>query len=254
MGEMLQILQQIKNTLKLTALTLFHLLFFITILPNEKKYFLRFCAFCFPFFIFPAAWFSSIWLSTEQTWIFPGFTSHYRWSYPIDLLYRKHYISKKGNNVALRLALQLGSSFSANETSENQSLGTNISLHNYHVSVGKERQIPVSKKIQSYFGVDFGAGFSNSSVKPMQDDVNSGFVKSSQDAVNVSSTGFLGFKYHISPNFSIGAETALSVYYSHTSTTRTFESNTDIGTSKSSFDNLGLRMDHIRSVRFAYHF
>lgn len=175
-------------------------------------------------------------------------------SYPFDLLYRKHYISKKGNNVALRLALQLGSSFSANETSESQSLGTNLSSHNYHISVGKERQIPVNKSILSYFGVDFGAGYSNSTVKPMQDDVNSGFVKSSHDGVNFSSTGFLGFKYHISSNFSIGAETALSVYYSHTSTTRTFESNIDIDASKSSHNNFGLRMNHIRSIRFAYHF
>jgi len=175
-------------------------------------------------------------------------------SHPFDLLYRKHYISKKGNDVALRLALQLGSSFSANETSESESLGTNISLHNYHISVGKEKQIPVSKNIQSYFGVDFGAGYSNSAVKPLQDDLNSGFVKSSQNAFNFSSTGFLGFKYHISPNFSIGAETALSVYYNHTSTTRTFETNTDIDTSKSTNDNLGLRMNHIRSIRFAYHF
>ena len=175
-------------------------------------------------------------------------------SYPFDLLYRKHYSSKKGNNVALRLALQLGSSFSANETSESQSLDTNISSHNYHVSVGKERQIPVNKNILSYFGVDFGAGYSNSAVKPRQDNADPGFVKSSHDSVNFSSTGFLGFKYHISPNFSIGAETALSVYYNHTSTTRAIESNTAIDTGKSSHDNFGLRMNHIRSIRFAYHF
>lgn len=176
-------------------------------------------------------------------------------SYPFDLLYRKHYLSKKGNNVALRLALHLGNSFSANETSENQNVGTKISSHNYHVSVGKERQITVNRNILSYFGVDFGAGYSNSSTKPIQDgDANPGFMKSSHDGVNFSSTGFLGFKYHISSNLSIGAETALSIFYNHTSITRTFEPNTDIGASKSSHDNFGLRMNHIRSIRFAYHF
>lgn len=175
-------------------------------------------------------------------------------SNPVNLLYRKHYISKKGNDVGLRLGLQVGSSLAIGYTSDNQSNDMNIKSHNYHLSIGKERQIPMSKNILSYYGVDFGTRYSSFKSTPATDDPDVTPFQSTHSTFDFSSTGFLGVRYHLSPWFSIGAETALSLYYNFSSTTRTFTYPQDISTTKQTYDNLGLRMDPVRSIRFAYHF
>lgn len=175
-------------------------------------------------------------------------------SHPVSLLYRKHYISGQGNNVGLRLGLNVGNNFSVSNTSDNQTPTLNVQSHNYSISIGKERQIPVYKNILSYYGVDFGAGYSTHRNFPTNTDPDATIVKSKSNNFDFSSTGFLGFKYHTSSRFPLGAETALAVSYNHNSITDTFEASNSITKNKSAYNNIGLRMHHIRSLRFAYHF
>lgn len=175
-------------------------------------------------------------------------------NYPSNLLYRKHYVSKKGNNVAFRAGANLGSSFSTVENDGGLSNSTNRQSQNLNVYVGKERQKTFHKRIIGFYGLDFGTGFSRSVTDLELTDPNIPnqlpFTQTSS-SFNIFSEGFLGMRYHLSKHFSISAETSVHASYYLSSYERT---NGDVEIPKTKIAGFNLNVSPLRAVRFAFHF
>jgi hypothetical protein len=174
-------------------------------------------------------------------------------NYPSDLLYRKHYISKNGKPVALRVGAMLNSNF---VNTDNLGGNPNISQSEHvriNLFMGKEWQKAIQTRILGYYGVDFGIGYSESYIAVRTDDPNSNFQPMNQSitGVNFHAIGFLGMRYHISRHFSISTETSLVAGYNHTVQENSFADDSRPGTVNKNF-NLG--MVPLRAVRFAFHF
>jgi hypothetical protein len=174
-------------------------------------------------------------------------------NYPGDLLYRKHYISKNGKNVALRVGAMVNANFGSTENlggNPNSSENQNVRLNLY---IGKEWQKTIQKKIIGYYGLDFGVGYSETYLAIDTDDNNPNFAPLNQSSfgLHVNATGFLGVRYHISKHFSLSTETALLAGFNHHIQENSFAGVSSPNTVNNNF-NFG--MMPLRAVRFAFHF
>jgi hypothetical protein len=84
-------------------------------------------------------------------------------NYPASLLYRQHYISKKGNNVAFRLGADLFGNVSSTDNSGSVTEAIDRNNQGINVYIGKEWQKQIHSRIIGYYGADFNLGFSRSS-------------------------------------------------------------------------------------------
>jgi hypothetical protein len=167
--------------------------------------------------------------------------------YPSNLLYRNHYVSKNGKNVALRLGAILNANFSSNQNDDGTQNDLNRNNQGINVYVGKEWQKTFHPRILGYYGVDFGVGFSrNASNNP-----NQGNSSMNSTSFGLNSTGFLGLRYHFSKHFSVSAETSAALNF-HTGTT-TIE-RPDVPTINENYNSVGLSMSPLRAIRFSFHF
>lgn len=174
-------------------------------------------------------------------------------NYPSSLMYRKHYISKKGNNVALRLGAIINSSFGSTDnlggsinTAQKQSFGIDL-------FAGKEWQKTIHRNIIGYYGMDLGIGYSSSSLEMNPVNNSSGDVSSIENTsgFRANAIGFLGMRYHISKHFSVSAETSLLAGYNYFSRESSFGGE---GNPILVDHNFNISMMPLRAIRFAFHF
>ncbi|MCL6259039.1 hypothetical protein M3O96_08075 [Aquiflexum sp. TKW24L] len=167
--------------------------------------------------------------------------------YPSNLLYRNHYVSKNGKNVALRLGANLNANFSSNQNDDGNQNDLNRNNQGINVYVGKEWQKTFHPRIIGYYGVDFGAGFGRNEIRNTYQSTNT--INST--SFNLNSIGFLGLRYHFSKHFSVSAETSASLNF-NTGTNRI--ERPDVPTINENFNSVGLSMAPLRAVRFSFHF
>jgi hypothetical protein len=167
--------------------------------------------------------------------------------YPSNLLYRNHYVSKNGKNVALRLGATLNSNFTSTQADGVNQIDVNTNQQGINIFVGKEWQKTFHTRIIGYYGVDFGAGFGRNEIRNAFQGDN--VINSS--SFNLNSTGFLGLRYHFSKHFSVSAETSAALNF-NTGTNRTEMPN--VPTVNENYNGVGLSMSPLRSIRFAFHF
>ncbi|MCS4433365.1 hypothetical protein [Aquiflexum gelatinilyticum] len=167
-------------------------------------------------------------------------------NYPSSLLYRNHYVSENGKNVALRLGAIINADFSS--TTGTGSLNDlNRNNQGINLYVGKEWQKTFHPRIIGYYGVDFGAGFGRNEIRNTYQGNNT--INST--SFNLNSTGFLGMRYHFSKHFSLSAETSVALNF-NTGTNRIERPN--FPTINENFNSVGLSMSPLRAIRFAFHF
>jgi hypothetical protein len=171
--------------------------------------------------------------------------------YPSNLLYRNHYVSKNGKNVALRLGAQLNADIGSSENESGNLNTVNRDNQRLNIHVGKEWQKIFQKKIIGYYGIDFGAGFSRSLFDVQPNDPNQLQYSQKSTFYNLNSTGFLGMRYHFSKHFSVSAETSAMLNF-NTGTTKTTTPN--VYENESNISGVGLSMSPLRAIRFAFHF
>lgn len=174
-------------------------------------------------------------------------------NYPASLLYRQHYVSKNGKNVALRFGAQLNANIASteNSTSAPDPDLVDRNYQNLNFFVGKEWQKQIQSRIIGYYGADLNLGYSRSSFNVTPGSTNQNDFTNKDNSYNIGTVGFLGMRYHFSKHFSVSAETGASLsFYSSTSETN---SNTDAA-SKSKLNSLGFGMMPLRAIRFAFHF
>jgi hypothetical protein len=173
-------------------------------------------------------------------------------NYPSSLLYRQHYISKNGKNVALRLGAQLGANVSSTEI-QNNSQGSQVVGRNHqslYVFVGKEWQKQFHPRIIGYYGADLNFGLSRSLSKVNASPSNPSEIINRDHSISIGTIGFLGMKYHFSKHFSVSAETGASLSFN--SWKSDASSNNNVAVNQS--NNLSLGMIPLRAIRFAFHF
>jgi hypothetical protein len=171
--------------------------------------------------------------------------------YPSNLLYRNHYVSKNGKNVALRLGAYLNADVSSSENEGGNLNNTNRDNQGINIYIGKEWQKTFHPKIIGYYGIDFGTGFGRSSFDVQPNDPNLIPYSQKSTSFNLNSTGFLGMRYHFSKHFSVSAETSIILNFN--TGTNTFI-RPDIEDSESNFSGVNLSMSPLRAVRFSFHF
>ncbi|TVP45318.1 MAG: hypothetical protein EA341_15345 [Mongoliibacter sp.] len=172
-------------------------------------------------------------------------------NYPSNLLYRQHYVSKKGNDVAFRLGARIGASISSTES--DNSTPENISRNNQNFSVflGKEWQKQIQSRIIGYYGVDLELGYGRFYFDASNTTDGRVFTNQVDNFFNIGTIGFLGMRYHFTQHFSVSAETAANLNYSNSRFEGTFENNVN-NTQRT--NSLGLSMIPLRAIRFAFHF
>jgi hypothetical protein len=168
-------------------------------------------------------------------------------NYPSSLLYRNHYVSENGKNVALRLGAIINADFSSTKSGTGSQNDLNRNNQWINVFAGKEWQKTFHPRIIGYYGVDFGVGFGRSQIKNPNQIYNSIYTTS----FNLNSTGFLGLRYHFSKHFSASAETSAALNF-NTGTNRTESPNNP--SIRENFSSFGLSMAPLRAIRFAFHF
>lgn len=174
-------------------------------------------------------------------------------NYPSGLLYRQHYVSKNGKNVALRLGAQLNANIASteNSTSAPDPDLVDRNYQNLNVFIGKEWQKQIQSRIIGYYGADLNLGYSRSSFNNTPGSTNQTDFTNKDNSYSIGTIGFLGMRYHFSKHFSISAETGANLsFYSSTSETN---SNTNAA-SKSKLNSLGFGMIPLRAIRFSFHF
>jgi hypothetical protein len=167
--------------------------------------------------------------------------------YPNNLLYRNHYVSKNGRNVALRVGAILNANLTSTQADGGNPNDVNTNNQGINVYVGKEWQKTFHPRIIGYYGVDFGAGFGRNEIRNNFQGDN--VLKSTY--FNLNSIGFLGLRYHFSKHFSISAETSAALNF-NTGTNRI--ERPDVPTINENFNSVGLSMSPLRAIRFAFHF
>jgi hypothetical protein len=174
-------------------------------------------------------------------------------NYPASLLYRQHYISKKGNNAAFRLGAQLNANIASTENSTSAPVPDLIdrNYQNLNVFIGKEWQKQIQSRIIGYYGADLNLGYSRSSFNLTPGSTNQNDFTNKDNSYSIGTIGFLGIRYHFSKHFSVSAETGANLsFYSSTSE---IISNTN-ASSKTKLNSLGFGMIPLRAIRFAFHF
>ncbi|MCF1751604.1 hypothetical protein [Mariniradius sediminis] len=175
-------------------------------------------------------------------------------SYPTNLLYRRHYVSKKGKNVALRL----GGSIGANVGQfENNSPGGNVQDLNgqsFQVYIGKEWQKTFHPRIIGYYGTDLSFGYGRSFNEFTPNDPNQLPTTRRTTSANIGGTAFLGMRYHLSKHFSISAETSGTINYTNMTIYDFRDTQTSSGEQTIQNNNLGLFLSPLRAIRFSFHF
>jgi hypothetical protein len=171
--------------------------------------------------------------------------------YPSNLLYRQHYISKKGNNVAFRLGADLFANVASTENTGSVSEAIDRNSQGINVYIGKEWQKQIHPRIIGYYGADFNLGYSRSSFSADAITSNQLDITNKDYSYSVGTTGFLGMRYHFSKHFSASAETGANLRFH----SFTYESNIngDLST-KSQNNSLRFGMIPLRAIRFAFHF
>lgn len=167
--------------------------------------------------------------------------------YPNNLLYRNHYISKNGRNVALRVGAIVNADFGSYIFDGGNQNDLYSNSQGINVYIGKEWQKTFHPKILGYLGMDFGAGFGRSEIM----DPNRGNDSINRSFFNFNSTGFLGVRYHFSKHFSVSAETSASLNFNSSTNIIETPNNPIIN---EYFTSFGLSMSPLRAIRFAFHF
>jgi hypothetical protein len=173
--------------------------------------------------------------------------------YPSNLLYRQHYISKKGNNVAFRLGAQLNANIASTENSTSAPVPDLVdrNYQNLNVFIGKEWQKQIQSRIIGYYGADLNLGYSRSSFNLTPGSTNQNDFTNKDNSYSIGTIGFLGMRYHFSKHFSVSAETGANLSF-HSSTSE-INSNTNAA-SKTKLNSLGFGMIPLRAIRFSLHF
>ena len=173
--------------------------------------------------------------------------------YPSNLLYRQHYISKKGNNVAFRLGAQLMANIASTENSTWAPVPDLVdrNYQNLNVSIGKEWQKQIQSRIIGYYGADLNLGYGRSSFNSTPGSTNQNDFTNKEYSYSIGTIGFLGMRYHFSKHFSVSAESGANLSF-HSSTSEVI-SNTNAA-SKTKLNSLGFGMIPLRAIRFAFHF
>lgn len=167
--------------------------------------------------------------------------------YPNNLLYRNHYVSKNGRNVALRVGAIVNADFGSYIFDGGNQNDLYSNSQGINVYIGKEWQKTFHPKILGYLGMDFGAGFGRSEIM----DPNRGNDSINRSFFNFNSTGFLGMRYHFSKHFSVSAETSASLNFNSATNIIETPNNPIIN---EYFTSFGLSMSPLRAIRFAFHF
>lgn len=168
-------------------------------------------------------------------------------NYPSSLLYRNHYVSENGRNVALRLGAIINADFSSTKSGSGSLNDLNRNNQGINLYAGKEWQKTFHPRIIGYYGVDFGVGFGRNEIRNTYQS-NS---KINSTSFNLNSTGFLGMRYHFSKHFSLSAETSAALNF-NTGTNKIENPNNPY--IRENFTSFGLSMAPLRAIRFAFHF
>ncbi|WP_373494299.1 hypothetical protein [Aquiflexum sp.] len=174
-------------------------------------------------------------------------------NYPSSLLYRQHYVSKNGKNVAFRVGAHLGANIASTENSTSTFDPDLVDRNNQNLNVflGKEWQKQIQSRIIGYYGADLNLGYSRSSFNVTAGSTNQTDFTIKENSYSIGTIGFLGIRYHFSKHFSASVETGADLgFYSYTT-----ESNANTNTaSKSKSKSLGFGMIPLRAIRFSFHF
>ncbi|MCH6235484.1 hypothetical protein [Cognataquiflexum rubidum] len=175
--------------------------------------------------------------------------------YPSNLLYRNHYVSKNGKNVALRVGSTLGVDIRSFELDSpgggNVQKNTGQSFGFY---VGKEYQRKFHPRILGYYGADLSFSYGRAFNEFKANDPSQPSSTNVHTFVNLGAVGFLGMKYHFSKHFSLSVETSTSFIYSQSTNSISEYTQTASGQESISRNGLNFYMSPLRAIRFAFHF
>ncbi|EIM73350.1 hypothetical protein A3SI_18096 [Nitritalea halalkaliphila LW7] len=103
-----------------------------------------------------------------------------------------------------------------------------------------------------YYGIDGGLGLTRFSASS-EAAINQGFESVENDvrAISVHANGFLGLRYHFSPQFSLSAETSLRARYRNEHIEQIFG---DFPAEEISTNSFSLATRPLHALRFAFHF
>lgn len=173
-------------------------------------------------------------------------------NFPSSLLYRNHYISKKGKNVAFRLGANFSGSFTSQKNEETPLSKVDLNSHQINFLIGKEWQKTIQNRILAYYGMDLNLGYGRSSTGGNFINLPETSFSSINTSYSVSAIGFVGMKYHLSRHFSISAESGLNAGFTNSnSSNKTENPNFSENMRRSS---LFFEMLPLRAIRFAFHF
>jgi hypothetical protein len=175
--------------------------------------------------------------------------------YPFDLLYRKHYVSKNGKNVAFRLGAGLYANLGSVQMEDAAGIdeGSNNG-QSFQAYLGREWQRNFHSRIIGYYGADFSFGYGRSFNEFIPNDPNQNSVSTKTSGINFGAIGFLGMKYHLSKHFSISAETSAFLSYYQTTRTDLSSNSTLSGDETIKSNDFRLSQTPLRAIRFAFHF
>lgn len=172
-------------------------------------------------------------------------------NYPSSLLYRQHYLSKKGNNVALRFGAGIGANISSTERDNDSPESVDRNNQNISVFVGKEWQKQIQSRIIGYYGADLDFGYSRHYFDASSPTTGRVFTTQSGQSFQAGIIGFLGMRYHFTKHFSVSAETAANLNYFTSKEQGLFENNVN---TTHKFNSISIGMIPLRAIRFAFHF
>lgn len=174
--------------------------------------------------------------------------------YPLDLLFRKHYISKNGKNVAFRLGATLGANAGSSDLNNSNGSTVRNNGQSFQAYLGKEWQKTFHQKILGYYGGDVYAGYGRSFNDFTPNDPNQTSTSTSQNFANIGAVGFLGMRYHLSRHFSISAETSANLNFTHSASTTKSTTQNNVNETDISSNGFGFSLSPLRAIRFSFHF
>jgi hypothetical protein len=176
-------------------------------------------------------------------------------SYPADLLYRRHYISKNGKNVALRVGATLGADMrSLDLDSPSGGNVQKINSQSFGVYIGKEWQRNIHPRILGYYGADLASSYGREFNDFKDNNLSQPSSTSEYTFLNLGAVGFLGMRYHFSENFSLSVETSASFNYSKSTNSISQFTQTALGYQTTKRNSLNLNMSPLSAIRFSFHF
>jgi len=174
---------------------------------------------------------------------------------PYSLFFRKNYKTTTGKSRAWRAIISATNSNSFSDPSYNNNIAT-ATFNNIGLSIGKEFQKTVTEKIIVYSGIDLGFHHNRRKYTYEASTSDLGIIGSTSNTSIYSATLFSGVKYHLSPRFSVFAESGIEGAYSRSNNvviwgTSNFESGRDRNLTN---EQIKYNIIPLRSIRLAYHF